>query len=339
MNGHSLKRNRRNLKILLIVGPLLIAGILFVVSRQIYADHRAAVDLLKQSYEDRERLNGLRDDLDELQAGETGFLLTGDQSYLRAHQFSYDDTSVRLAYLNALYADRAAQLERWNRLRPLVEAKLAQYREVTALKKAGQDDKALQLANGDSGTSIIDRIRSTIGEMQLAEDATLTERKRTNEAKLNASDAVSTGLLILSATRGYLCQRVDFKNSATPEHHHHLRLDTEGKFQWQMDANGGIFMAPISGQGFPWHFRGSIRRSHGDGGKKPHGFRKPLEKTDRPEDSARHRRNPLVSAILLMSTKAKQFGTREDLSSRQRQCRNQMHQLPSVRPMVNVRRA
>jgi hypothetical protein len=77
---------------------------------------------------------------------------------------------------------------------------LSQYREVTALKKAGQDDKALQLANGDSSTSIIDQIRSIIGEMQLAEDAILTERKRTNEAKLNASDAVSTGMLILSAT-------------------------------------------------------------------------------------------------------------------------------------------
>jgi CHASE3 domain sensor protein len=200
MNGHSLKRNRRNLKILLIVGPLLIAGILFVVSRRIYADHRAAVNLLKQSYEDRERLNGLRDDLDELQAGETGFLLTGDQSYLKAHQFSYDDTSVRLAYLDALYGDRPAHLEQWHRLRPLVEAKLAQYREVTAFKKAGQDDKALQLANGDSSTPIIDQIRSIIGEMQLAEDAILTERKRSNEAKLNASDAISTGMLILSAT-------------------------------------------------------------------------------------------------------------------------------------------
>ena len=200
MNGHSLKLNRRNLKILLIVAPLLIAGILFVVSRRIYGDHRAAMDLLKQSYEDRERLNGLRDDLDELQAGETGFLLTGDQSYLKAHQFSYDDTSTRLASLSDLYGDRPPQLERWHRLRPLVEAKLAQYREVTALKKAGQDDKALQLANGDSSTSIIDQIRSIIGEMQLAEDAILTERKRTNEAKLNASDAASTGMLILSAT-------------------------------------------------------------------------------------------------------------------------------------------
>jgi CHASE3 domain sensor protein len=200
MNGHSLKRNQRNLKILLIVGPLLIGGILFVVCRQIYADHRAAVDLLKQSYEDRERLNGLRDDLDELQAGETGFLLTGDRSYLRAHQFSYDDTSVRLAYLDVLYKGRAAQLERWNRLRPLVEAKLAQYRDVTALKKSGQDDKALHLANGEEHTSIIDQIRAIVADMQVAEDATLADRKRASEAKLDASDAVSTGLLILSAT-------------------------------------------------------------------------------------------------------------------------------------------
>jgi CHASE3 domain sensor protein len=200
MNGHSLKRNQRNLKILLIIGPLLIGGILFVVSKRVYADHRSSMDLLKQSYEDREQLNGLRDDLDELQAGETGFLLTGDQSYLRAHQFSYDDTSVRLAYLDKLYSDRLQQLERWRRVRPLVEAKLAQYREVTALKKSGQDDKALQLANGDGHTSIIDQIRSIVAEMQLTEDETLADRKRTNENRFNTSDAVSTGLLVLSAT-------------------------------------------------------------------------------------------------------------------------------------------
>jgi CHASE3 domain sensor protein len=200
MNGHSLKRNQRNLKILLIIGPLLIGSILFIVSRRIYADHREAMNLLKQSYEDREQLNGLRDDLDELQAGETGFLLTGDQSYLRAHQASYDDISVRLAGLNVLYAARSAQFGRLQRLQPLVEAKLAEYRDVTMLKKSGQDDKALQLANGDGHTPIIDQIRSIIAEMQVAEDRLLADRKRTNETKLNASDAVSTGLLFLSAT-------------------------------------------------------------------------------------------------------------------------------------------
>jgi CHASE3 domain sensor protein len=200
MNGHTLKRNQRNLKILLIIGPLLIGTILFIVSRRIYADHRESMNLLKQSYEDRDQLNGLRDDLDDLQAGETGFLLTGDQSYLGAHQVSYDDISVRLAGLNVLYAAHSDQLGRLQRLQPLVEAKLAEYRDVTMLKKSGQDDKALQVANGDGRTPIIDQIRSIIAEMQAAEDRLLADRKRTNETKLNASDAVSTGLLFLSAT-------------------------------------------------------------------------------------------------------------------------------------------
>jgi hypothetical protein len=56
------------------------------------------------------------------------------------------------------------------------------------------------VANGDGRTPIIDQIRSIIAEMQAAEDRLLADRKRTNETKLNASDAVSTGLLFLSAT-------------------------------------------------------------------------------------------------------------------------------------------
>ncbi|MBV8377971.1 MAG: CHASE3 domain-containing protein [Verrucomicrobia bacterium] len=197
MDGHFLKRNQRNLKILLIIGPLLVGSILFVVSNRIYTGRREAMNLLKRSYEEREWLNGLRDDLDELQAGETGFLLTGDEAYLRAHQFSYDDISVRLASLNK---DRPAQVEQWQQLQKLVEAKLAQYRDVTSLKENGQDDKALKLAHGDGKTSIIDQIRSAIGEIQVAEDEMLTSRKRANESKLDTSDVVSTGLLFLSAT-------------------------------------------------------------------------------------------------------------------------------------------
>ena len=97
MNGLSLTRNRRVLKILLVIGPILIGAILWMVSSRIYANHREGTKLLKQSYEDREQLNGLRNDLDELQAAEIGFLLTGRQSYLWSHEFSFDDTSARVA--------------------------------------------------------------------------------------------------------------------------------------------------------------------------------------------------------------------------------------------------
>jgi CHASE3 domain sensor protein len=198
MNGKSLTRNRRVLKILLVIGPILLGAILFIVSKRVYADHRQATNLLKQSYEDREQLNGLRNDLDELQAAEIGFLLTGRQSYLRSHEFSYDDIPTRVARLKYLYAGRPVQLEQLERLDPLVEAKLAEYRAVTILKKSGQDEKALQLANGDGYTPMIDQIRSIVTEMQMAEDGMLADRKRASEAKLDTSDAVSTGLLCLS---------------------------------------------------------------------------------------------------------------------------------------------
>ena len=169
-----------------------------MVSNRIYANHREGTNLLKQSYEDREQLNGLRNDLDELQAAEIGFLLTGRQSYLWSHEFSFDDTSARLARLKALYRDRALQLEKLKRLVSLVEAKLAEYRTVTSLKRSQQDERAVQLANGDGQTPIIDQIRSTITEMQVADDGMLAERKRASEANLETSDAVSTGLLFLS---------------------------------------------------------------------------------------------------------------------------------------------
>ena len=75
-----------------------------------------------------------------------------------------------------------------------MELRLAQYQDVTALKKSGQDAKALQLANGDGRIAIIDQIKTIIAEMQVAEDTMLADRKRANETKLDTSDAVSTGL-------------------------------------------------------------------------------------------------------------------------------------------------
>jgi CHASE3 domain sensor protein len=198
MNGLSLTRNRRVLKVLLVIGPILIGAILWMVSNRIYTNHRESRNLLKQSYEDREQLNGLRNDLDELQAAEIGFLLTGRQSYLWSHEFSFDDTSARVARLQALYRDRPLQLEKLRRLVPLVEAKLSEYRTVTSLKRSKQDERAVQLANGDGQIPLIEQIRSIITELQVADDGMLAERKRTSETNLDTSDAVSTVLLFLS---------------------------------------------------------------------------------------------------------------------------------------------
>jgi CHASE3 domain sensor protein len=199
MNGKSLLQNRRALLFAFIIGPILIAAILFVVSRQMYAEQEQAMKLLKQSNEDRAQLIELHDALNEAEAGEYGFLVTGNQSWLPTYLFSQNDTMIRLAFLAASFADRPAQLERLNRLRSLVEAKLAEFREVTRLKQSGEDQKALELVSENGGVLALNQIRSLIAEMQAAEGQTLAQRLQENETKVNVRDAISTGLLCLSA--------------------------------------------------------------------------------------------------------------------------------------------
>ena len=199
MNGKSLHQNRRILLFAFTIVPILIAAILFVVSRQMYAQQQQAMKLVKQSNEDRAQLIELRDALNEAEAAEYGFLLTGSQSWLPTYLFSQNDAMIRLTFMAVAFADRPAQLDRLNRLRPLVEAKLAEFREVTKLKQSGQDEKALQLVSANGGVLALNQIRSVIAEMQAAEDQTLASRLRENETKVNVRDAISTGLLCLSA--------------------------------------------------------------------------------------------------------------------------------------------
>jgi CHASE3 domain sensor protein len=199
MNGKSLFRNRRLLFFGFIVGPMLIAAILFVGSRQMYAEQERAMKLVKQSNEDRAQLVELRDALNEAETGEYGFLLTGSRSWLPTFLVSQNDAMIRLTYLAVSFADRPAQLDRLNRLRPLVEAKLAEFRDVTRLKQSGSDEKALRLVSANGGVLALSQIRSLIAEMQAAEDQMLAKRLQENETKVNIRDAISTGLLCLSA--------------------------------------------------------------------------------------------------------------------------------------------
>jgi len=199
MNGKSLHRNRSVLLFAFIIGPILIGAILFVVSRQMYAEQQQGMKLVKQSNEDRAQLIELRDALNEAEAAEYGFLLTGSQSWLPTYLFSRNDAMIRLTFMAASFADRPAQLERLNRLRTLVEAKLAEFRYVTSLKQTGQDEKAVQLVSSNGGALALNQIRSLIAEMQAAEVRILAKRLQENETKVNVRDAISTGLLCLSA--------------------------------------------------------------------------------------------------------------------------------------------
>jgi CHASE3 domain sensor protein len=129
MNGKSLQRNRSALLFAIIICPILIAAVLFIVSRQMYAEQEQAMQLVKQSNEDRAQLIELHDVLNEAEAAEYGFLLTGGQSWLPKYLTVQNDTMARLTLLADSFAHRPAQLDRLQRLHSLVEAKLVRMLE------------------------------------------------------------------------------------------------------------------------------------------------------------------------------------------------------------------
>ena len=199
MNGKSLERNRRLLLFAFIVGPILIAAILFFVSRRMYADQRQAMKLVEQSVEDKAQLNELRNDLREAEATEYGFLISGNQSFLQRSLFAQNDTYVRLTYIGLSFTNQPAQLARLDRLRPLIETKLTEFRDVARLKQSAQEAAALRLISTDSEASLTTQIRPLIAEIQAAEEQTLAQRRTENESKVNLRDLISTCLLCLTA--------------------------------------------------------------------------------------------------------------------------------------------
>jgi CHASE3 domain sensor protein len=157
--------------------------------------------LVRHSYEVREQLLELRNDLIQSETGQNIFLLTGIRSYLQPSLFAESDAFVRLTYLSVLLADRPAQLARLSRLRPLIEKTLAENRR-TVSSKESPSEKALEIAHGSQDSILPEQIAALIREMQADEDRMLSVRQKISQSDVDARATVSSVLLCVTAAVG-----------------------------------------------------------------------------------------------------------------------------------------
>src|SRR6516165_102947 len=176
MHYDSLKRNRKATVIVFVAVPILIALLVFLFLKQMYLDQEQGITLAKHSYEVREQLLELRNDLIQSATGQNIFRLTGSHSYLQPSLFAESDAFVRLTYLPVLLADRPAQLARFNRLRPLIERILAENRGADSSKMPSREEKMLQTDLEPRDSFLPEQIGGIIREMQEDEDEVLSVR-------------------------------------------------------------------------------------------------------------------------------------------------------------------
>ena len=163
-----------------------------------------------------EHTNTLLSLLKDAETGQRGFLLTGEERYLEPYRQALAAIPPTLDALTAESdAGQAGELERTERLRPLVKAKLDELQQTVELRRSQGMAQALAIVRTDRGKAAMDQIRSVCGEIEVAtydRERRLIEEARTtgNQTALIAvigSVAIFTFLVFATATIHKIARR------------------------------------------------------------------------------------------------------------------------------------
>lgn len=187
--------------LLLAVGVLIAGAIALTVnlSRQgsAYGSIQHTNDVLRRAAAVERRIL-------EAESGERGYLLTGDGSYLAAHNRAQAEISGLLDQLRQRIADDPSQTARLNDLRPVIEERLGQLKQAVELGPTRLNE-ALEILRAARSEQLTSLIETRFAEFRQAEAALLVDRQRaaSRETVVVASIAVALAILaMLSAAIG-----------------------------------------------------------------------------------------------------------------------------------------
>jgi signal transduction histidine kinase len=98
----------------------------------------------------------------DAETGQRGYLLTGEERYLRPYTAAEEVIRNGLADLNQLYRVQDRPDDRLVRLKVLIDEKMGELAETIALARAGRRDEALEMVKTDRGKAAMDRIRAVL---------------------------------------------------------------------------------------------------------------------------------------------------------------------------------
>ncbi len=177
---------------------LLIAGAASQLSmiRLEATSHRVA-----RAHEVLRAVDGLRAALFDAEAGQRGFLLSGDPALRDACRAALRRAEAAAAALRALAVEDPAQEGRIDALQPLLRRRLAVLSEATDPAN-GPVHPAAERPMNDEGKQTLDELRALLVAVRDAELAALTERSRRSEAAgwwLGVTTAAANLLALLAA--------------------------------------------------------------------------------------------------------------------------------------------
>jgi PAS domain S-box-containing protein len=184
--------------------------------------HEAAADL-NYTHEVIVALDALNAAALDAETGQRGYLITGEERYLKPYEDATKVIDQRIARIDELTKDDPLVHDQIPKLRQLVAAKTSELARTIALRKRqGGFDEARQQVLTDEGKKSMDAIREIVAGMQGHERSLGADRRRASDdsytaARRNVVFAAVLGFVAVGAFIGLLYRYVTAQTQVTAE--------------------------------------------------------------------------------------------------------------------------
>jgi CHASE3 domain sensor protein len=114
--------------------------------------------------------------LKDAETGQRGYLITGDQRYLEPYESAVKQVHGRFERLREMTADNPAQKARTDRLKGMIDDRLAELDETIQLRRDKGFEASREVVLADRGKKRMDEVRHLMGEMEAEEQGLLEHR-------------------------------------------------------------------------------------------------------------------------------------------------------------------
>jgi signal transduction histidine kinase len=195
---------------LLMAGGFVVLLVIGAIGLVLAARTRAYTAELAQAGEIQARLSRLLSLVQDAETGQRGYLLTGDDLYLKPYDAAAAGVRQALAELHATMQGEPRQAAALAALEPAVTAKLDELKATVDRRAAGDLAGALAVVRTDRGERLMDRIRDGLRGLGAAENERLAARAaeaRAASGWLIGASLAGIPLIVLLAGGGILLSR------------------------------------------------------------------------------------------------------------------------------------
>ena len=171
-------------------------------------------DRVNQSQKNLRALEAVLSSVKDAETGQRGYLLTGQESYLKPHSLALKTIDREIKALKTLSVGDPAQQQQLSILEPLVRNKLAELQNTIDLRKNQREAAAVQLVLTNQGQELMDQIRLTIQQMQDTKNQQLQNWLTTKEQEARRLQWTFIPGIILNLMAFYLVYRAIQKETS-----------------------------------------------------------------------------------------------------------------------------